>query len=157
MSVPAGATVLLVDDNADLLDLLARSLKHVGHFSVVQAEDGAAGLELAIAARPACIVIDVVMPGLDGYQLVRALRGDPASADIPIIMLTALAQDQNRLGGFLVGADRYLVKPIKIQELVAAIAQAIALSREERLQRMRELTEDDEQDGHDGQDGKGTR
>lgn len=154
VSVPSGATVLLVDDNAELLELLTRTLRHVGHFTVVQAADGAAGLELAFAAHPSCIVIDVVMPGLDGYQLVRALRGDPASADIPIIMLTALAQEHNRLGGLLAGADRYLVKPVKIQDLIAAITQAIALSRDERLQRMHGLTEDD---GQDGQNGEGTR
>ena len=157
VSMPSGATVLLVDDNAELLDLLTRTLQHVGHFTVIQAADGAAGLELAFTGQPSCVVIDVMMPGLDGYQLVRALRGDPASADIPIIMLTALAQDHNKLGGLLAGADRYLVKPVKIQDLIAAITQAIALSRAERLQRLRELTEDDGHGGHDGQDGEGTR
>ena len=150
VSDPSGATVLLVDDNEELLDLLARSLQHIGHFTVVRAADGATGLELAFATHPACIVIDVVMPGLDGYQLVRALRGDPASAHIPIIMLTAMAQDENRLGGLLVGADRYLVKPVKIQELIAAISAAIALSEDERVRRMRELLCDG------GQHGEGT-
>lgn len=146
--MPSGATVLLVDDNAELLDLLTRTLRHVGHFTVVQAADGAAGLELAFTAHPSCVVIDVVMPGLNGYQLVHALRGDPASATIPIIMLTALAQDHNRLGGLLAGADRYLVKPVKVQDLITAITQAIALSHEERLLRLRELI------GGDGQDGE---
>lgn len=146
----SGATVLLVDDNAELLDLLARSLRHIGHFTVVQAEDGASGLELALTTRPACIVIDVMMPGLDGYQLVRALRGDPASAGIPVVMLTALAQDANQLGGLLAGADRYLVKPVKIQDLIAAITGAIALSDEERLRRRRELTRPDDGDRDEG-------
>jgi CheY-like chemotaxis protein len=140
-----GVAVLLVDDNVDLLELLARSLQHLGGFDVVRAEDGVSGLEQALTVRPACIVIDVMMPGLDGYQLVRALRGDPASADIPIILMTALAQDANRLAGLVAGADQYLVKPVKPQDLIAAIHRAIALSREERQRRLQELAEEDEQ------------
>lgn len=142
-----GPTVLLVDDNAELLDVLTRSLRDIGHFTVLQAEDGATGLELALTMRPACIVIDVMMPGLDGYQLVRALRGDPASATIPIVMLTALAQDEHRLGGLLAGADQYLVKPVKIQHLMVAITEAVALSGDERLRRMRELAGEHDRSG----------
>lgn len=155
-----GVTVLLVDDNVELLDLLTRSLRDIGHFTVLQAEDGAAGLELALAMQPACIVIDVMMPGLDGYQLVRALRGDPASTMIPVVMLTALAQDGHRLGGLLAGADRYLVKPVKIQDLMVAITEAVALSDEERLRRVRDLvSEDDRSSGeqYGGHGGVGAR
>ena len=140
----APLSVLLIDDNADLLDLLARSLTHLGPFRVLQAADGESGLAQAMAAHPACIVVDVLMPGLDGYQLVRALRGDPDTADIPVVMLTALAQDRYHLAGFLSGADQYLVKPIKPQDLVAALHQAIASSREERASRLRALVADDE-------------
>jgi CheY-like chemotaxis protein len=153
----SGATVLLVDDNTELLDLLARALRHIGHFTVVQAENGAAGLEMALATHPACIVIDVMMPGLDGYQLVRALRGDRASAEISIVMLTALVQDENRLGGLLAGADQYLVKPVKIQDLIPAIAEAVALSGEERLRRMRELSGADGPDGSESTGWEGIR
>lgn len=143
------ASVLLIDDNADLLDLLSRAVAQMGHFNVLQAADGVSGLEQAITAHPACIVVDIVMPGLDGYQLVHALRGDPETSDIPVVMLTALAQDYHRLAGFLSGADQYLVKPVKPQDLVTAIQQAIALaattsSGEERLGRMRALLTADE-------------
>jgi DNA-binding response OmpR family regulator len=148
-------TVLLVDDNAELLDVLTRALRDIGHFTVLQAEDGAAGLELALGMQPACIVIDVMMPGLDGYQLVRALRGDPASAAIPIVMLTALAQDEHRLGGLLAGADQYLVKPVKIQALMAAINEAIALSGEDRVRRMRELVGEQDRSGSEQFEGGG--
>lgn len=157
MSSASNATVLLVDDNAELLDLLARSLRHIGHFTVVQAEDGAAGLERALETHPACIVIDVLMPGLDGYQLVRALRGDPASAEIPIVMLTALAQDANRLGGLLAGADRYLVKPVKIPDLITVISEVVALSGTERLRRMRELSVADEPESGESVGGRNER
>jgi CheY-like chemotaxis protein len=135
------ASILLVDDNADLLDLLSRTLTHLGHFNVLQAENGERGLEQAVAAHPDCIVVDIMMPGLDGYQLLRALRGDPDTADIPIVVLTALAQDHNRLAGYLVGADRYLVKPVKPQELIKNIEESIATRGEERAERLRTLAE----------------
>lgn len=157
MSEASGATVLLVDDNVELLDLLARALRNVGHYTVVQAEDGATGLGLALATHPVCIVIDVLMPELDGYQLVRALRGDPASAEIPIVMLTALAQEANQLGGMLAGADKYLLKPVKIQVLIASIAEAVALSGEERRRRMRALAIGGGPDTSDSQAEEGTR
>jgi CheY-like chemotaxis protein len=137
----APASVLLVDDNADLLDLLSRALTHLGHFEVLQAENGERGLEQAVGAHPDCIVVDIMMPGLDGYQLLRALRGDPETSDIPVVMLTALAQDRNRLAGYLAGADRYLVKPVKPQDLISTIEQAIAMRSEERAERLRALVE----------------
>ena len=88
-----------------------------------------------------------MMPGLDGYQILRALHGNPDASDIPVVMLTALAQDRNRLAGYLAGADRYVVKPVKPQDLILTIEQAIACSREERAERLRALVE-----GEDGDD-----
>src|SRR5215471_7547682 len=96
-------TVLIVDDDPDLLQLLTDGLELLGNFTVIPAEDGIQGLELFFDAHPDCVIIDVVMPGLDGYQLVRALRGDPESASTPLIMLTALAQDKNRFVGLAFG------------------------------------------------------
>jgi CheY-like chemotaxis protein len=137
-------SVLLIDDNADLLEVLSRALTHLGQFSVLRAANGESGLEQATLAHPDCIVVDIIMPGVDGYWLVRALRGDPQTSEIPIIMLTALARDHNRVAGLLSGADHYLVKPVKPQDLVATIQQAIASSREDRINRLRELIEGDE-------------
>jgi CheY-like chemotaxis protein len=134
-------TVLLVDDNVDLLELLTNSLRYIGGFRVLNAPDGATGLEMALNERPDCIVIDVLMPGIDGFQLAHALRGDPETAAIPLVMLTALAQEENRLAGLLSGADRYLVKPVKIPDLIDAIEGAIATSRAEREQTLRQLAE----------------
>ena len=137
-------TVLLVDDNAALLDLLTSSLCHIGGFRVLNALDGGSGLELSTSERPDCIVIDVMMPGIDGFQVAHALRGDPATAEIPLVMLTALAQEENRLAGLLSGADRYLVKPVRIPDLIEAVQAAIATSRAERERALRRLAEEGE-------------
>jgi CheY-like chemotaxis protein len=136
-------SVLLIDDNADLLELLSRALTHLGQFTVLRTANGESGLEQATLAHPDCIVVVIMMPGLDGYWLVRALRGDPQTSEIPIIMLTALAQDRNRVAGHLSGADHYLVKPVKPQDLIATIQQAITYSHEDRAQRLRELIDGD--------------
>ncbi len=137
-------TVLLVDDNTELLDLLAQALEKLGGYTTARAVDGLAGLEMAMTSKPDCMVIDILMPELDGYQLVRTLRGDPETADIPLIILTALAQDKNRFASLASGADIYLTKPISIPELVAAIQQAIAISDAERAQRLKQLASDAE-------------
>src|SRR5215475_9336046 len=100
-------TVLVVDDDPDLLQLLTDGLELLGNFTVVSATDGMQGLERFFEVRPDCMIIDVKMPGLDGYQLVRALRGDPESAATPLIILTAMAQDQNRMAGLVSGVDQY--------------------------------------------------
>jgi CheY-like chemotaxis protein len=135
-------TILLVDDNADLLDLLTRALDRLGGFTTARAADGLLGLEQAMALQPSCIVIDVLMPNLDGYQLVRALRGDPDTATIPLIILTALAQDKDRYIGLAAGADQYLVKPVTIPDLVKAIYAAIAMNDDARLLQLQELADD---------------
>lgn len=140
-------TVLVVDDNPRLLAFISDALYELGNYIVATARDGIQGLELCFALRPDCMVIDVRMPGLDGFQLVRALRGDPASASTPLIILTAMAQDSQRLAGLLAGVDQYLVKPVDPLELVAAIQQAIALGDQARWQRMQALADaqDDEE------------
>src|SRR5215472_3367227 len=92
----SGYSVLIVDDNKELLQLLTDALEQLGRFKVVTALDGIEGLERYFEMRPDCMVIDIMMPGLDGFQLVKALRGDPESAKTPLIFLTALAQDRDR-------------------------------------------------------------
>jgi CheY-like chemotaxis protein len=138
-------TVLIVDDSQALLGAFVLGLPLVGPFEVMTASNGAEGLELYFADpfhQPDCVVIDIKMPGLDGYQLVRGLRGDPQSKDTPLIVLTALAQDQDRLAGLLSGADRFLVKPVLPSELAAVIQEVCLISDEERLRGLRKLVED---------------
>ncbi len=141
MESQTAATLLLVDDNSDLLDMLTLALKTLGNYTIERAIDGVSGLEQTVNVRPDCIVIDILMPGLDGYQLVRALRGDPETADIPLVILTAVAQDKGQFSGFAAGADQYLTKPVSPQSLIAAIQQAMTLSQQERTRRLRLLAE----------------
>lgn len=146
MSVQVGETILVVDDNPDLLFLVAESLREFSHFQVVTAPDGIVGLHRYYETRPACVIIDVKMPGLDGYQLVRALRGDPETSATPLIILSALIQRHEQLAGLLAGADRYLTKPVTPTDLVSIIESAIAESVDQRDARQRQILDsiDDE-------------
>lgn len=127
--------VLVVDDDPGLLEAVTDGLELVGGFEVIPARDGATGLERFFSVQPDCVVVDVRMPGLNGYQFVRALRGDPASAQAPVIVLSALVQDHEQMAGLLTGADAYLTKPVKIVDLVQAIERAVQLTADERERR----------------------
>src|SRR5260221_11790503 len=135
-------TVLVVDDNPELLVLVAESLGKLGHFTVVTADNGMEGLERYYQTRPDCVIIDVKMPGLDGYQLVRALRGDPETRATPLIILSALSQERERLAGLLSGVDEYLVKPVSPLDLVHTVERAIDCGEEERRRRLLALLDD---------------
>ena len=129
---PHAYSVLVVDDDEDLIDLLQRSLTRMGHFTVHIATDGSTGLAQYYAHRPDCMIIDIRMPGLDGYQLVKALRGDPDSAATPLILLTALVTDRDKFDGLASGADLYLTRPITPQALAEAVHTAISRTDMER-------------------------
>jgi len=135
-------TVLVVDDNPELLNVFANGLPLVGDFIVFTAEDGARGLEAYYAHHPDCMVIDIKMPEMDGQQLVRVLRGDPATADTPLIILTALPQDQVAFASFASGTDVFVMKPLIPRELAEAIYLALTVNAEERARRLRLLVEE---------------
>jgi CheY-like chemotaxis protein len=141
-------TILVVDDSHDLLTLITESLTLLGDFTVVTADNGADGLARAVELRPDCVIVDVRMPGIDGYQLIHALRGDPETAALPLVILTALTQDRYHVAGLLSGADQYLTKPIKPPDLVAAIQESIHLSEADRRGRLQALL--DEPTGESG-------
>jgi DNA-binding response OmpR family regulator len=134
-------TVLIVDDNPDLLAIFQHHLSEFEGFAVVTAVNGVDGLERFNETKPDCIVIDVKMPELDGYQLTRALRGDPASAELPLVILTALSQDVDRLRGILSGVDEFLVKPVKPSQLAQVMRTLLAQSAEERERRRSIMTD----------------
>ncbi|MFT5782509.1 MAG: DNA-binding response OmpR family regulator [Pseudomonas sp.] len=119
--------ILLVEDNRDILANLADFLELKG-YSVDCAQDGLSGLHLAATEHYDLIVLDVMLPGLDGYTLCKRLRED-ARRDTPVIMLTARDQLDDRLQGFRAGADDYLLKPFAMSELVARIEAVMRRSQ----------------------------
>ncbi len=135
--------ILLVDDSPDLLESISFSLKMSGNFDIFIAHDGIEGIEKALEIRPDCMIIDVVMPGLDGYQLVRAIRGDPDTEAITMIILSAMSQQRDQYFGMVAGADQYLTKPVSRQVLLDAIAHAVKLSQKDRYDRLERISEED--------------
>jgi signal transduction histidine kinase/DNA-binding response OmpR family regulator len=124
------ATVLVADDNADMRDYVARLLGR--RYSVVLAPDGEQALAMVRRQRPDIVLSDVMMPHLDGFGLVAALRADPALRDIPIVLLSARAGEEARIEGLESGADDYLVKPFSARELLARIRANLDLARVRR-------------------------
>jgi DNA-binding response OmpR family regulator len=115
--------VLAADDDEDILELVAFRLERSG-YTVLRARDGEEALRVAQEAKPDLAVLDVMMPKLDGFEVTRRLRADGATSTMPIILLTARAQDADVQAGFDAGADDYLRKPFSPQELRARV-QAI--------------------------------
>ncbi|MGH9105677.1 MAG: response regulator transcription factor, partial [Acidimicrobiales bacterium] len=120
------ARVLVVDDEPDLRDLLRISLRLAGH-EVSVASDGARGLQSARDVVPDVVVLDVMMPGMDGWAVLKALKSDPdpAVAVVPVVMLTARAEDLDVIRGGIEGAVRYLTKPFAISDLRRAVEEAL--------------------------------
>jgi len=122
------ARVLVADDNADMRDYAARLLRAQG-WVVETVADGTAALDAARRDPPDLVLSDVMMPGLDGFGLLRALRADPRTSTTPIILLSARAGEEARVEGLDTGADDYLVKPFSAQELVARVRSHLSLAR----------------------------
>ena len=112
--------ILVVDDEPDLLDLLAHHLEGAG-FEVMRAGRGFEGLELAFRTPPQLILLDIMLPDLLGTEIVKRLRQNPATAEVPVIFLTARGEEMDRVVGFELGADDYVVKPFSPRELVLRI------------------------------------
>ncbi|HVZ32322.1 MAG TPA: ATP-binding protein, partial [Polyangiaceae bacterium] len=116
---PAAAYILVADDNADMRDYLARLLS--ARFRVQAVSSGDAALRAALQERPDIVLSDIMMPGLDGVQLISALRGREETRTVPVMLLSARAGDEARVDGLQAGADDYLVKPFSARELIARI------------------------------------
>lgn len=113
-------TILVVDDEVDLLDLLRYNLEREG-FEALTAANGVDGLETARRVKPDLIVLDVMMPEMDGLAVCRKLRKDATLRDTPVIMLTARTEDEDYVRGLDVGADIYLGKPLSVPVLISQI------------------------------------
>jgi signal transduction histidine kinase len=135
---------LLVDDNADIRDYLRRILSD--RFQVEAVADGAAALAAATERVPDLVLTDVMMPGLDGFELLKALRADPRTREVPIILLSARAGEESVIEGLEAGADDYLIKPFSAQELVSRVnghlqmaqLRSEALHQERRINRQKD-------------------
>lgn len=114
------SSVLIVEDETDILDLIEYHLKQAG-YQVLRATDGGSGLELAIRKRPDLIVLDLMLPVMDGKDVCRSLKSNPLTKAIPILMVTARAEEVDRIVGFELGADDYVTKPFSPRELVLRI------------------------------------
>jgi signal transduction histidine kinase/DNA-binding response OmpR family regulator len=122
-----GAKIVLADDNADMRDYVRRLL--VPFYEVIPVRDGEEALRIVREQCPDLVLTDVMMPKLDGFGLLSALRADPATASIPLIMLSARAGEEARVEGLEAGADDYLVKPFSARELLARVSGMLALTR----------------------------
>jgi DNA-binding response OmpR family regulator len=123
MNEPDTKTVLIADDDADIRELVAYRMSRSG-YAVLEASNGEEAFELATGELPDLAILDVMMPRLDGFEVVRRLRAQEETAGIPIILLTARAQDADVARGFGAGADDYIRKPFSPQELAMRV-QAI--------------------------------
>ena len=112
--------ILAADDDEDILELVTFRLERSG-YTVLQARDGEEAFQLAMEKKPDLAVLDVMMPKMDGFELTRRLRAEESTSRIPIILLTARAQDADLQQGFDAGADDYIRKPFSPQELRARV------------------------------------
>ena len=119
------AVILIIDDSPTELHLFQSTLEKAG-FDTLVADSGEDGLKVARKSRPDCILMDVVMPGMNGFQATRKLTQDPETAGIPVIMVTTKDQETDKIWGMRQGAVEYLVKPVAEKELVARINAVMA-------------------------------
>ncbi|MBB4638966.1 ATP-binding protein [Longimicrobium terrae] len=134
MPAPAGErradTILIADDNADMRAYLARLLGRQWHVDTVP--DGVAALAAVQARLPDLVLSDVMMPGLNGFELLQALRANPRTRELPVLLLSARAGEESRIEGMQAGADDYLAKPFSARELVARVGAHLELARVRR-------------------------
>lgn len=122
--------VLAVDDEADILTLLDYNLSKAG-FAVIQAEDGPEAIELAKREKPDIIILDLMMPSMEGTEVCKILKKDDATSHIPIIMLTAKGEEVDRIVGLELGADDYITKPFSPRELILRVKAVLKRGRKQ--------------------------
>ena len=123
-----GSLILAVDDTPSDLELLAKILEREG-YSLALAKDGSQALDIAAKEKPDSILLDIFMPGMDGIEICRRLKADPAVQDIPVIFVTSQSGSDEVLAGFEAGAVDYVTKPFRIPELLARVHVQAELRR----------------------------
>lgn len=119
--------ILIVEDERDIADLISFNLERAG-YAVLKAHDGITGATMAIHERPDLVILDLMLPGQDGYAVFKEIRRDARSRNIPVIMLTARAQTGDRIQGLEAGADDYLTKPFSPKELILRVQAVLKRS-----------------------------
>lgn len=130
------ATVLVVDDNRDMREYVSKLLQ--AHFKVEKAENGRQALQMLQDSRPDIVLSDVMMPEMDGFELLSSIRKDSSLREVPVILLSARAGEESRVEGMEAGADDYLVKPFTARELVARVTAHVSMTRVRRAAAERE-------------------
>jgi sigma-B regulation protein RsbU (phosphoserine phosphatase) len=120
MTLPEAATILVVDDSPVNLQVLVRTLQASGH-RILAARSGAAALEIAARARPDLVLLDVMMPEMDGFEVCRALKAKPETREAVVIFLSALGEVAEKVSGLSIGAADYITKPIQAEEVLARV------------------------------------
>lgn len=120
--------ILVVDDEKDLVDLVSYNLEKAG-FRAIRAHDGEAALKKMQAEGAEAVVLDVMLPLLDGWEVLKRLRADPRTAKVPVLMLTARGEETDKVLGLELGADDYLTKPFSPRELVARVKALLRRSK----------------------------
>ena len=122
-------TILIVEDESDIVKMLEYNLKKEG-FRTFSASDGRQALEMAVRHRPDLIILDLMLPEMDGLEVCKSLKKESKTANIPIIMLTAKTQETDKIVGLELGADDYMTKPFSPRELIARIKAVLRRSTE---------------------------
>ncbi|HMR04199.1 MAG TPA: response regulator [Polyangiaceae bacterium] len=122
------ATILVIEDEPDLREVLGFNLKQAGH-SVLSTALGEEGLALASSDRPDLILLDLMLPDLQGTEVCKRLKSDPSTKQIPVVMLTARGEELDRVVGFEIGAEDYIVKPFSVRELLLRLQAILRRSR----------------------------
>src|SRR3982075_2142400 len=130
METGSGRKILIIEDETDVADLLTLNLRKAG-YRVSRAADGAGGLQKARDDRPDFIILDLMLPTMSGLEVCRILKSDTATAQIPILMLTAKAEEIDRIVGLEFGADDYVTKPFSPREIVLRIKAILRRGRGE--------------------------
>lgn len=125
------ATILVVDDQPDFVELISHSLTKAGH-SIVTAVNGREALERAIDSPPDAIVLDVMLPEMDGLSVCEMLRRIPSTSEIPVLILSACGSSESRKLGLEVGANAYVTKPFSPRDLVGRVEQLLELNESTR-------------------------
>jgi phosphate regulon transcriptional regulator PhoB len=129
--------ILITDDEKDIVELISYNLAKEG-FSIIKAYDGEAALRLVKLQKPDLLILDLMLPRMSGIDVCKTIRNNPDTANLPIIMLTAKADETDKIVGLEIGADDYITKPFSVRELVARVRAIVRRLHDENKQQLKE-------------------